>query len=158
MKFRIRNRRISRQERPLLSQALLVDVYMDINSRRNSGTVNFLPGRKVGANPDDAWEYAVTIAGLKAQVYKTSISGIQAGRTYNAYLDSSGDLIAEIPRSEFRGNPKLWGYTVLVMGSQGDGADRFIPAPLPTGETIIDWLAAEKLGGSMTALHAPERY
>lgn len=158
IKFRVRNRRLSRQERPLLGQVLLVDIYMDINHRRNSGTVNFLPGRKVGANPEDAWEYAVSIAGSKAQIYKTSLSGIQAGKTFNAYLDSSGDLVAEIPRAEIRGNPKLWGYSVLIMGSLGEGADRFTPAPLPAGDTLVDWLASDKLGGTFTFLRAPERY
>ncbi|HOX21895.1 MAG TPA: glucodextranase DOMON-like domain-containing protein [Elusimicrobiales bacterium] len=158
VKFHIRNRRLARQERELLSQTLLVDVYMDINNRRNSGTIVFLPGRRLSANPDDSWEYAISVTGAKAQSYKTSLSGIQAGKTYNARLDYSGDVVVEIPRADFRGNPRLWGYTILIMGAQGENADKiFAPAPAETGENVIDWLGAEKSGSAITALRAPDR-
>ncbi|NLO91528.1 MAG: hypothetical protein GX410_06005 [Elusimicrobia bacterium] len=157
IKFTLRNRRPERQDRPLLRQFVIADLYMDINSRRNSGTGIFLPERRLSPNPDDAWEYAVSFSGQKAQVYKTSLAGIQAGRSYNTRQDKSGDISVEIPRSEFRGNPKLWGYTALIMAASDTSSDSSSPEQNADGDTVLDWMAADKMGSSLSSLHAADR-
>ena len=50
----------------------LVDIYIDLNGIANLGTVPLVPGRGPTASAADAWEYALSIYGASARLYRTS--------------------------------------------------------------------------------------
>ncbi len=99
------------------STAASIDIYVDLNGQPNAGTSSFLPGCPFGTSPTDAWEYAIAIAGSTATFYRTQGAGTYGPvQTFPAIVDG-GNFHVTIPRDIMRGNPRRWGYQVLVMNT-----------------------------------------
>ncbi len=93
----------------------LIDIYIDLNGSANAGTLNFLPGRNLAASVTDAWEYALSFTRGRAQLYRTQNGGTYTFVDSFAVVMQNGQPSISIPRSILRGNPRRWGYQVLVM-------------------------------------------
>ncbi len=65
--------------------------------------------------PNDAWEYAISMSGQIATLYRTQGSGTYGTvQTFPVVVQGSSWSV-DIPREIIRGSPKRWGYQVLVM-------------------------------------------
>ena len=65
-------------------------------------------------SPTDAWEYAIAIAGQVATLYRTESTGTYGVvQTFPVVIEGSRFHVT-IPRDLMRGNPRRWGYQVLV--------------------------------------------
>ncbi|MEA3506612.1 MAG: glucodextranase DOMON-like domain-containing protein, partial [Elusimicrobiota bacterium] len=72
-----------------------IDLYIDINNQRGLGNTSLLPGRNAYVQPDDAWEYAVTVSGHDKAVYNTAqdkigepeVSVNLVNNTVNIFID-----------------------------------------------------------------------
>ena len=65
--------------------------------------------------PNDAWEYAISMSGQNATLYRTQGSGAYGVvQTFLVVIQGSSWSV-DIPRDIIRGSPKRWGYQVLVM-------------------------------------------
>ncbi|HVO32814.1 MAG TPA: glucodextranase DOMON-like domain-containing protein [Elusimicrobiota bacterium] len=110
----------------------LVDIYIDVNNVPNAGTTAFLPLRGLSASPSDAWEYAVTLTSDKGGLYRTQSGGTFTRDQSLTVLRSNGEATVSVPRTLLRGNPRRWGYQVLVMArdpeSAGDDARPLNPS------------------------------
>ncbi len=104
--------------------ASAIDIYVDLNGQPNAGTPSFLPGRPYATSPIDAWEYAITISGPSATLYRTQGAGTYGTvQTFPAITEANVVRVT-IPRDMMRGNPRRWGYQVLVMsGTLSDFID-----------------------------------
>ena len=90
------------------------DIYIDLNGQPNAGTPTFLAGRPYGTSPKDAWEYAIAIAGPTATLYRTQGAGTyEIVQTFPVVVEGNR-MHVTIPRDLMRGNPRRWGYQVLV--------------------------------------------
>jgi hypothetical protein len=93
----------------------LLDVYIDQNHQPNIGTSAFLPGRGFQASVTDAWEYAMTLAGDQARIYRTTGSGTFE-LAYVSHIAAQGaGMEWTVPQALLRGSPRRWSYQVLVM-------------------------------------------
>jgi hypothetical protein len=94
-----------------------IDIYVDLNGQPNVGTPTFLTGRPFGPSPRDAWEYAISISGSVAVLFRTAGAGTyEPVQTFPMVVEGSHYHVT-IPRVMMRGNPRRWGYQVLVMNN-----------------------------------------
>jgi hypothetical protein len=96
----------------------LADVYIDINHLSGAGSEKLLPGRPGLVGPPDAWEYALSVDGWGAALYQYRAS--QAPRRVGEYpvktAPGAGLFSVKVPRTALRGEPREWGYGVMIMG------------------------------------------
>ena len=95
--------------------APLIDVYIDLNHQPNIGTLPLLPGRKLNASVDDAWEYAITLTGAHAIVYRTQTASEFEQAGLFPMIVHGNAVEFTLPRAVLRGSPERWGYQALVM-------------------------------------------
>ncbi len=108
----------------------LVDIYMDLNHQPQAGTISFLEGRGAGTSSEDAWEYALALAGSTAILYRThDAASYEQAQTFPLQFENNRVHVL-IPRDIIRGNPQRWGYQVLVMVEDPDSPDT-APRPAP---------------------------
>ncbi len=93
----------------------VIDIYVDLNGQPNAGTPTFLAGRKFTTPSSDAWEYALSIVGPVATLYRTQGMGTYGTvQTFPVVIDGASFRVT-VPRDLMRGSPKRWGYQVLVL-------------------------------------------
>jgi hypothetical protein len=92
-----------------------IDIYVDVNGIPNIGSTALLPGRGLSVRPENAWEYALSISGAHATLYRTrGTDQFMAAGEYTAlWNDRAITLI--FPRTDMRGNVRRWGYRVLML-------------------------------------------
>jgi hypothetical protein len=105
-----------------------IDIYVDLNGQPNAGTPSFLQGRPYGTSPTDAWEYAIATSGSSATLYRTQGAGTYESVQTFPIVTEGNTVHVTIPRDMMRGNPRRWGYQVLVMS--GTLSDFFDPVEI----------------------------
>lgn len=96
---------------------LLLDTYIDINHAAGAGSLKLLPGRPGVVTTRDAWEYALTLSGWGAALFRANPLGTpqQAGSLAVAADPRSGEVRVSVPASLLKGNPLRWGYVVAAF-------------------------------------------
>lgn len=145
----------SSPDSPLGIGPLMLDLYIDMNHLPGRGAVDLLPGRKAYVGARDAWEYAVVVDGRGAELYR-SLAGqppTRVDKIKTVSLEDDGRLRVTLPRNRLRGNPAGWGYLLVLLRTDPDGAAGSPPRPIETREPPILGL----LGPARTqaALNAP---
>lgn len=140
------------QPGPLL-EGLLIDVYIDQNHLLGSGSRAMLPGRGGSLDPRDAWEYALTVSGEGAQLYKARRQGSPArGAGLQPIIDfSTGEITLRLDRATLRGNPRFWGYLVVSMAAEPGSPS----TPRAGDPVLLDVVSPEEGTGPLQALRAP---
>ena len=94
----------------------VIDAYIDLNHVLGAGCEVLLTGRNARVAPEDAWEYAVSVTGWGASLYRaTSRAGFTRIRTLVAHcVPEKGEISVDIPRDVLRGDPLNWGYAIGV--------------------------------------------
>jgi hypothetical protein len=91
-----------------------IEIYVDLNGQPNAGTPTFLGGSPYGTSPIDAWEFAIAMAGTTATLYRTESTGTYGVVQVFPLIVEGSRFHVDIPRDLMRGNPRRWGYQVLV--------------------------------------------
>ncbi|MBI4248604.1 MAG: hypothetical protein HY611_03795 [Elusimicrobia bacterium] len=124
---------------------LLLDVYIDLNNRADSGIASLLPGRRFLMLSKDAWEYAVTISGWGAEVFRAGFQGeaIPLLALSPKWDMAKNRISVSIPRSLIRGAPRGWGYLAASMALNSTATDLiyFEPLDSETGLPLLDVLS-----------------
>lgn len=94
-----------------------LDTYIDLNNRAGSGSTKLLEGVKAHLISRDAWEYALTVAGSGARLYRFQArTEPLLTAEINPIIDlKSGEIKVKIPRPLLRGNPLRWGYFAAAL-------------------------------------------
>lgn len=150
---------LERRETPLGFDALMLELYIDLNRLARRGATALLPERKGFLPTLDAWEYAIVCHGWAAELYR-SVPGQPPALVER--LEASADLKENavrivIPRSRLRGNPLAWGYLLLALSTEEGIARGRMPSPLDgvNGSPLLGVLAPldaqKKLAASRAA-------
>ncbi len=119
-----------------------VDIYLDLNGQPNVGTPTFLMGRPYGPSPRDAWEYAISISGSVAVLFRTAGAGTyEPVQTFPLVVEGSQYHVT-IPRELMHGSPRRWGYQVLVMS--GTLSDFIDPLEISQKDLWADLMAGKR--------------
>ncbi|MFH1369418.1 MAG: hypothetical protein ABII64_09870 [Elusimicrobiota bacterium] len=109
----------------------VIDIYIDMNNKRNAGFTKMLQGLEAYLKPQDAWEFAVRVENGEVKLYRS-------GRLTPA-LAKKEKLLQNyrivIPRSLLRGDPFKWRYQVILAAKK----DPLLPM------SIEDFLCPENL-------------
>jgi len=101
-----------------------IEIYVDLNGQPNVGTPSFLGGSSYVTSAIDAWEYAISIVGQTATLYRTQSTGTYGVVQMYPVVQEGSRYHVAIPRDMMRGSPRRWGYQVLVMsGTLSDFID-----------------------------------
>lgn len=102
------------------------DVYVDMNQRTGAGITNLLPGREALVEPRDAWEFAVALGGGGGKLFQAGPQGqvIEIETLEPRFHPYSHTATFSVSTRHLRGDPRLWGYVVVVMA----------PGPAALGE------------------------
>jgi hypothetical protein len=129
----------------------VIDIYVDQNGQPNAGTPHLLPGRDFGTSPLDAWEYAITLSGSSATLYRTQGMGTYGSVETFPLVSVGNSLRVTLPRNIIRGSPKRWGFQVLVMTPEAGGAngklavtDILDPLEIPQKELWQDLVTGQR--------------
>lgn len=111
--------------------AELIDTYIDINHLPGAGAEELLPGRPGLVEPQNAWEYALSVDGWGARLYQQWSGG---GQRRVALLPVKvvppSTIEVSVPRKYLRGEPDGWGFAVAVMGRSADSPAGAEPSPM----------------------------
>jgi len=130
----------------------LIDTYIDINHLPGAGSEALLPGRPGVAEPQDAWEYALSVDGWGARLYQPAQGGGPLRMAvFPVKLIPPGTLEVAVPRKDLRGEPLDWGFAVVVMGRSPSSSGGSEPAPMPVKEQP----GPDNFGGAMPGRSAP---
>jgi hypothetical protein len=131
----------------------LIDTYIDINRLPGAGSETLLPGRPGVVEPQDAWEYALSVDGWGARLYQPAGGGGGPRRmaVFPVKLISPKAVEVAVPRKYLRGEPADWGFAVAVMGRSPASAGGSEPAPMPVKEQP----GPDNFGGAMPGRSAP---
>ncbi|NNN05180.1 MAG: hypothetical protein HKL90_04695 [Elusimicrobia bacterium] len=121
------------------------DVYIDLNHIVGAGSIRLLDGRGAFAAARDAWEYALTVVGTDARLWRASADGAPeelATLTATA-VPATGEIRVSVPRDLLRGNPPRWGYLALSLAEDPRRPGLSPAAPLvgPDGSVLRGLLA-----------------
>jgi hypothetical protein len=121
------------------------DVYVDLNHIAGAGAIRLLDGRGAFAQARDAWEFALSVCGSDARLWRSGAA--DEPEEVSALTAESDPAAAEIrvavPRALLRGNPARWGYILLALAEDPARAGRVPPAALvgPDGAQTLGLLA-----------------
>ncbi|MDO8804882.1 MAG: glucodextranase DOMON-like domain-containing protein [Elusimicrobiota bacterium] len=93
---------------------IALDLYIDINRRPRAGRNRPLRGRPFRFVSDSAWEYALEINPVKAVLYAVTPGGTVIAGSFLPKVEE-GAVTIRVPRSALKGNPRLWGYSALML-------------------------------------------
>jgi hypothetical protein len=96
----------------------VIDVYVDLNHILGAGCETLLTGRGARMAPEDAWEYALSVTGWGACLYRSASRSefLRIQTLVVQFAKGRGEISVEIPRSILRGDPMNWGYAIAVSG------------------------------------------
>lgn len=122
------------------------DAYVDLNHVLGAGSIRLLEGRGAFAQARDAWEFALTVRGTDARLYRAGSAGDpEELAALRAEPDpSKAEVAVTVPRELLRGNPARWGWIALALAEDPARAGRFPPAILvgPDGAQTLGLLGA----------------
>lgn len=109
------------------------DVYVDLNHVAGAGAIRTLDGRGVFIQARDAWEFALSVVGAEARLWRAGASGPEEIGRFKAELDAANaEVRVAVPRALVRGNPARWGY-VLLAAAEDPARPGASPAPILVG-------------------------
>jgi hypothetical protein len=110
---------------------LLLDTYVDLNHIVGAGSIELLPGHPGAVVTRDAWEYALTVSGWGAFLYRSNPLGtpLLAGRLAVTADPQSGEIRVVVPSSLLKGNPVHWGYAVAAFAVDTETTSKPPPRP-----------------------------
>lgn len=107
------------------------DVYIDLNHVVGAGSLRLLDGRGAFAQARDAWEFALTVSGGDARLYRAGVAEPDEVAALKAEADPAKvEIQVAVPRALLRGNPARWGYIVLALAEDPARPNRFPPSIL----------------------------
>ncbi len=131
---------------------LLLDLYIDINHIVGAGSTSLLPARSGAVVARDGWEYALTISGGEALLYRSNSQKTPAARLTPIADTSKGEVSVFVPSEFIKGSPMRWGYILAAMDKTDPGAILGLLAPIErqkslTAETRLPRLSAVRARG-----------
>jgi hypothetical protein len=121
------------------------DIYIDLNHRVGSGAIRLFDGRGAFAQARDAWEFALSVAGADAHLWRAAAGGDNEQiAALKADVDAvKGEVRVAVPREHLRGNPERWGYIALSLAEDPARPNRAPAAALvgPDGAQTLGVLA-----------------
>jgi hypothetical protein len=150
--------RVSRAE-PGIAPKPVYELYMDFNGVPGAGNLRPLEGRGVFFPARDSWEYALVLAGPEAKLWRHNPrGGPETIATFPAAADEVKDAwTVSVPRSQLRGDPRRWGFTVLAYAEDPARGGQTPPAALvgPDGGIVMGVLAPLDVQKSIVEKRAP---
>lgn len=98
-------------------QGLLLHTYIDLNHVVGAGSTKLLAGHRLFIKARDAWEYALSVTGTEASLYRWAGRRIETARTQPEVDPDAGEIRVRFPREKLRGNPLRWGYITTSLTS-----------------------------------------
>jgi hypothetical protein len=120
------------------------DVYMDLNHVVGAGAIRLLDGRGAFAQARDAWEFALSVGGGQARLWRASSGEPEEVAVLKSELDPvKAEVRVEVPHELLRGNPARWGYIALSLAEDPARAGRSPAAVLvgPNGALTLGLIA-----------------
>ncbi len=96
-------------------QGLLLHTYIDLNHVVGAGSTRLLAGHGIFVKARDAWEYALSVTGAEATLYRWAGRRIETARTQPEVDPDTGEIRVRFPREKLRGNPLRWGYITTSL-------------------------------------------
>lgn len=110
------------------------DLYMDLNHIVGAGSIRLLDGRGAFAQARDAWEFALSVTGQDARLWRAGAGEPDEISALKAELDPvKSEVRVSIPRQLLRGNPSRWGYIALAL-AEAPGRPGQHPAAAMVGQ------------------------
>ena len=133
------------------------DVYVDLNHLAGAGSIRLLDGRGAFAQARDAWEFALSVCGADARLWRAG-AGDQPDEIAKVQAESDPartEIRVSVPRDLLRGNPARWGYVLLAVAEDPARPGRAPAAALvgPDGAQTLGLLAP--LDAQKTVLERP---
>lgn len=94
---------------------ILLEVYIDVNGLAGSGATRLLGDRRARVAARDAWEFAVTVDGKGAALWR--VGQPVPSRLQDLAAEASpekGEIHLSLPVRRLRGNPASWGFLTLT--------------------------------------------
>ncbi len=139
----------------------IYDVYIDLNHVVGAGSIGLLEGRGVFARAADAWEFALTLNGSDARLYRAGAGDPEEISALKTESDPAKvEIRVAVPRAQLRGNPARWGYLALALAEDPVRADRVPPGILvsPDGSRTLGLLAPlDQQKAVLDNPHSPQR-
>lgn len=109
------------------------DVYVDLNRVLGAGSIRLLDGRGAFALARDAWEFALSVCGADARLWRATAGEPEEVAPLKVELDAaSAEIRVAVPRELLRGSPSRWGYIALALAEDPARAGRS-PAAILAG-------------------------
>lgn len=124
------------------------EIYTDLNRVLGAGRVPMLEGRGAIVMARDAWEFALSISGEDARLFRASGGEPDEIASFKAQWKSDrGEVSIVVPRAYMRGNPARWGWAVVALAEDPARPGRSPAASLvsPDGTILRGVLAPAEL-------------
>ena len=100
-----------------------IDIYIDTDPGKSSGSRKLLPGRNAVLPAGDGWEYAIWVEGWSQELFRPDSGGkavAQDSVVVKADVDPTGSVLIAVPLSAFPAgsDPTRWGYAIAVLGQE----------------------------------------
>ncbi len=133
------------------------DVYVDLNHLAGAGAIRLLDGRGAFAQARDAWEFALSVCGTDARLWRAG-AGDEPDEVAKLGVEidpAKTEIRVAVPRELLRGSPARWGYILLALAEDPARAGRAPAAALvgPDGAQTLGLLAP--LEAQKTVLEHP---
>jgi carbohydrate-binding DOMON domain-containing protein len=102
-----------------------LDVYVDKDPGKGTGSRILLPGRNASLMKGDGWDFAVWAEGWTPGLYAPDPTTLEAkpvtGASFKIIVDTAKSTISmRVPKTYFGdGDPTTWGYAAMVMSQDG---------------------------------------
>lgn len=107
---------------PLGFSGAALELYIDVNGLAGSGSTRLLGERREVLRSRDAWEFAVTVDGKGAALWRTGQRDPVRLEDLTASVDlKAGEVRVTLPGRRLRGNPSGWGYLLLASPDGAPG-------------------------------------
>ena len=118
----------------------MYDVYVDLNHLVGAGSIRLLDGRGASAVARDAWEYAISVDGSDARLWRAGAAD-EPDEIAKLAVESDPakvEIRVSVPRAQLRGNPAHWGYILLALADDPAVKILGLLAPLEVQKTVLE--------------------
>jgi hypothetical protein len=128
-----------RVDAPPAAPRPVYDVYVDLNHLVGAGSIRLLDGRGAFAQARDAWEFALSVSGNDARLFRAGAAD-EPDEVAKLNVESDpvkAEIRVAVPRALLRGNPARWGYILLALGGEPTRILGLL-APLEVQKTVLE--------------------